>query len=212
MCFEHLVDEEIDDVAAPAAEPAHERVSIVGCPERERCEVEPGGPALGPLDEIVDVLGLEPELETIVQENVRLGRSEAEVLRSHLEQLPVRAERRQREGGLAPRRNHELERRGGAIDEPRHAVSCRAAREPVKIVENQRDIAECRQLIDQLRQEGVHDARRPEQLCRRGHSDVGHSLRSASRMYVQSTTGSLSPSSRLTHATGLVASSPRAMF
>ena len=171
VCFEHLVDEEIDDVAAPAAEPAHERVSIVDCPEREGCEVEPGGPALGPLDEIVDVLGLEPELQTIVQETVCLGKSEAEVLRSHLEQFPVRAQRRQREGGLAPRCNHELERRGGAIDEPRHTVSRRAAREPVKIVENQRGIAECRQLVDKLRQEGVHDARRSEQLCRRGHSE-----------------------------------------
>ena len=91
MCFEHLVDEEIDDVAAPAAEPAHERVTIVHCLEREGCEVEPGRPALGPLDEILDVLGLEPELQTIVQENLCLGRSEAEILRPHLEQLPVRA-------------------------------------------------------------------------------------------------------------------------
>ena len=36
---------------------------------------------------------------------------------------------------------------------------------------------------------------------------VGHSPRSAARTYDQSTTGSLSPSSRLNHATGLVASS-----
>ena len=97
MCFEHLVDQEVDDVAAPAAEPAHERMTIVRRPERQSCEVEPGGPALGPLDEILDVLGLEPELQTIVQENLCLGKSEAEILRSHLEQLAVRAQRRQRE-------------------------------------------------------------------------------------------------------------------
>ena len=164
-----------------AAEPAHERVPILDCLERERREVEPGRPALGSLDEIVDVLGLEPELETIVQEHVCLGRSEAEVLGSQLEQLAVGAQRRQRERGLAPRCEHELERRGGVVDEPRHAVARRAAREPVEIVEHQRGIAECGQLVDQLRQERVHDARRSDQLRRRGHAERRDRRRGAPR-------------------------------
>ena len=32
VCFEHLVDEEIDDIAVPAPEPAHERLTVLRLP------------------------------------------------------------------------------------------------------------------------------------------------------------------------------------
>src|SRR5262249_21260023 len=60
VSFEHLVDEEVDDVPARATEPADEGVPIVGAPKREGCEVETRGPALGPFDEIVYVRRREP--------------------------------------------------------------------------------------------------------------------------------------------------------
>ena len=71
VCFEHLVDEEVDHVAALGPEPGHEAGPILDCLKREGREVEPGGPALGALDEIVDGLRFEPEIETIVQEHCR---------------------------------------------------------------------------------------------------------------------------------------------
>ena len=135
--------------------------------ERERCEVEPGRPAFGSLDEVVDISGSSPSSRRSLRSSVGLGAREAELVGAQLDQRPVRAERRQRQRGLVPRREHELERGGRVIDEPGDAVARRAAREPVEVVENERGVAERGQRVDQLRQEDVDDRARSELLRRR---------------------------------------------
>jgi hypothetical protein len=62
VCLEYLVDEEVDDVAVSGAESPHQRRPVFCRLQRQRREVDPGSPTLGPLDEILDVGGLEPEL------------------------------------------------------------------------------------------------------------------------------------------------------
>src|SRR5262245_24629738 len=70
--LEHLGDQEVHDVSARAAEGAHEPGAVADTAEGEPREVETGRPALGSLDEAVDVLVPEPKLEAPVQELVRL--------------------------------------------------------------------------------------------------------------------------------------------
>ena len=170
VCLEHLVDEEVDDVAVPAAESAHQRAPVVGRLQRERREVDAGRPALRSLDEILDVGALEPELQTVVQEaSASAGVKPRSAARSS-SSAPCARSARQGESRLVARCEDELERRGSAVDEPRDAVARGAAREPVEVVEDQGGIADCRQLVDQLRA-GTPPAIRAcsEHLRRRAH-------------------------------------------
>ena len=89
MSAEHFVDEEIDDVAAAASEPADEVVAVLDSPKGERRQVEAGGPALDPRYEIVDVVPREAELEPSIQELFRFVRGEAELIGAHLAQRGV---------------------------------------------------------------------------------------------------------------------------
>src|SRR5262249_46608562 len=91
VALEHFVDEEVDDVATGTAEPAHERVPVLGTAKRQRSEIQPGRPALGPFDELIDVIARQPEVETIVEEKIRLGGAEPELLGAQLEQLSMGA-------------------------------------------------------------------------------------------------------------------------
>src|SRR5262249_47382278 len=63
MPVEDFVDEKVDNRTVGAAEAIDERVPVVGTTKRQCREVEPGGPALCPLDELVDVGPGQRELE-----------------------------------------------------------------------------------------------------------------------------------------------------
>ena len=65
---EHLAGEEVDDMGARAVERADERALVLGARQRERGEVDPGGPALRAGDQELDVGRREPQVEAIVEE------------------------------------------------------------------------------------------------------------------------------------------------
>src|SRR5262249_57122701 len=120
--------------------------------KRGRGEVEPGGRARGAPAGVVDAPALEPEPEPLVQEHVRLGRREPELVGTELEQRSMCPQRCQGQPGLVPRSEHELERRRGMLDEPGDAFACRPAREEMEVVQDERGVAERGQLVDELRE------------------------------------------------------------
>ena len=187
----------------------HERLPILDRLEGERGEIEPGRPALGSLDQPLDRFGLQPERETVVEQILCLLLRKREVGSTQLEQRRMRAEGGERKTGLAARREHEPESRGGTRSMNQAMLSRAAtAREAMEVVENERDLARCCQPVDQS--PARHRRRRVVPRPISGEvetSRVGTALRSAASRYDQSTTGSLSPSSRVTHATGRSASS-----
>ena len=79
----------------------------------------------------------------------------------------------------------------------------------MEVVEHERGLALLGELVHELAAEGDRRSRdAPTQLGRGGRlQSPEHALRAPRCTYDHSTTGSLSPSSRVSHATGLVASS-----
>ena len=63
MVVQHLVDQEVDHVTVPTAEPGHELRTGRRRLQRESREVDPSRPALGALNERFDLLAFEPEPE-----------------------------------------------------------------------------------------------------------------------------------------------------
>ena len=155
MSFEHLIHEEVDDLPAPRAEPTDELVRIRGCPGREGREVQSRRPPLGTRDEICCLEEVEPEVQAIVQEHVCLGRCEAELVGSKLEQIPVGTQRGKRQRWLGPRCKDDAEGGRSAFDEPRDTFAGWTVSESMEIVEHDRGISERSQLIDEDRQEEV---------------------------------------------------------
>jgi hypothetical protein len=64
-------------VAVVAREAGDEGARVVSPLERQNGEVQARGPALGPLAQAGDVVGLEPQLVHVVHERLRLGGREA---------------------------------------------------------------------------------------------------------------------------------------
>ena len=102
MRLEHLGLQEVDQMAARGAQVVHEGVAVGSPPQRQRRQVEPGRPALQPLDQTIHLLGHEAEREAPVQERVRLPGREPQIVGAQLEQLTVRAQRSQRKVRLRP--------------------------------------------------------------------------------------------------------------
>ena len=163
---EHLAREEVDDVRAGAVEGPHQPGLVRLARQRQRGQVDPGRPALGARDEQVDVGGGEAEPEAAVEELVRLGPREAQVVRAQLEQLAVGAQRAQRQRRVGAGREHELERRGHVVDEPREALARGGAGEPVEVVEHEHELALLGQRVHEPRQHHLEQRRGGDQLGR----------------------------------------------
>ena len=172
MRLEYLRLQEIDHVTVRAAESAHQRVAVGSVLQRERGEIEPGRPSLRLHHQGFDIFGREVEPEAAVQEGVRLLAGESQVAGPQLEQLTVGAQRRDRQGRLCPAREHELEPGRRMLDEPGDALPRRTAREPVEVIQDERDLTLAVQLVDQARQDHVND-RRHDRMRRRRPGDGG---------------------------------------
>ena len=172
MRLEYLRLQEIDHVTVRAAESAHQRVPVGGVLQRQRGQIEPGRPSLRLVHQGFDISGRQAEPEAAVQEGVRLLAGEPQVAGPQLEQLTVGAQRRHRQGRLRPAREHELEPGRHMVDEPGDALPRRAAREPVEVIQDQRDLTLPVQLVDQPRQHHADD-RCHDRMRRRRPGDGG---------------------------------------
>ena len=157
---EHLAREEVDDVGARAVERRDEAVLVRRAGERQRRQVDAGGPALGARDEQLDVGGVEPERQPSVEELVRLRGREPQLVRAQLQQLPARSQRAERQRRVGARREHDLHRGRDVLDEPRDAVARRAARQPMEVVEHEHDVALLGERVDEPRQHDLRAAAR----------------------------------------------------
>jgi hypothetical protein len=92
LALEHLRAEVVDDLAVVARECLDERMAVAAAPQRQRREIETGGPPFGPLLQAGDVASFELEAEGVVQERESLLLAEPKLLGSELVDLAARAE------------------------------------------------------------------------------------------------------------------------
>ena len=106
------VDHFVQQVRGHRVVVARERVDEAGgvghALQLEGGQPQPGGPALGPLDEPIDVLGVQVDLEP-VEQGAGLVRSEGEVGGSDLAEHPGQAQPVQRPGRVPAGCDHEPE-------------------------------------------------------------------------------------------------------
>ena len=193
-------------MAARGAEPAHEGVAVGSTLQRQRREIKPGRPSASPLDQAIEVLGRQAQREAPVQEGARLLAGEPQIVGAQLEQLTVGAQRSDRQIRLRPAREHELEPGRRMVDEPPDAGAGWDARQPVEVIQDERDLTLAVQLVDQARQDHIND-RRDDRIRRRRPGDGGAGTAQRVDRVRPRTTGSLSPSSSVSHATGFRAAS-----
>ena len=82
------------------------------------------------------------------------------------------AQRTHRQDGLCPAREHELEPGRRMVDEPPDTGAGRDARQPVEVIQDERDLTLAIQLVDQARQDHV-DHRCHDRMRRRRPGDGG---------------------------------------
>ena len=82
------------------------------------------------------------------------------------------AQRSHRQGRLCPAREHELEPGRRMVDEPPDTGAGRDARQPVEVIQDERDLTLAVQLVDQARQDHVHH-RCHDRIRRRRPGDGG---------------------------------------
>ena len=189
-----------------AAESAHERVAVGSVLQRERGEIEPGRPSLRLLHQSFDIFGREAEPEAAVQEGVRLLAGEPQVAGPQLEQLTVGAQRTHRQDRLCPAREHELEPWRRMLDEP--GMLCRAVPLESRWKSSRMSVISPWPSSSLTRRGKTTSTTGATTVCPAAElAMAGLARRSASIACVQRTTGSLSPSSSVSHATGFRAAS-----
>ena len=113
------------------------------------------------------------------------------------------AQTRHRQARFRPGGEHEMESKRCMFDEPAHTGAGRFAGDPVEVVQNQRDLALTVQLVDQSRQNQINDRRYDRNTLPPDLATSGFARRRAPMACDHRTTGSLSRSSSVSHATGL---------
>jgi len=104
-----------------AAEPCDRRRCVRLIAQRQGGEIEPGGPALRPPHERVDVRVAKGDSRELEQRG-RLAAGHDEVARRQLEHLAMGSQAPERQRRLAPRGEHDLRARGRVLDEAREDV------------------------------------------------------------------------------------------
>jgi EPS-associated MarR family transcriptional regulator len=85
--LQHLVEQEVGDVAVAAREPLDERVDVVAPDQRQCRELEARHPSLGALGEAGDLTGIDGDLREVREELRRLRIVETQVTLAQLDQL-----------------------------------------------------------------------------------------------------------------------------
>ena len=152
LAAQHLLDQVVEDEAMAAGERLHERRHVVMPPQRERRELESGGPALRPRVEGGDVVGAELEPHHAVEERVRLVDGEAEVGDAQLEQLAAASQSRQSERRVRARGDRDARRLRQVLDEERHRLVDLGRVDHVVVVERENGLAGQRvEVVDEAR-------------------------------------------------------------
>ena len=108
LTAEYLLGQEVDDEAVVAGELADEGARRGMTAQRERREIYPGRPSLGPFDEIVQVGLSEFDGRHGVHQRGGLSRREAQLAGPDLQHFPRSPQPRQRQRRVGPRDEHDL--------------------------------------------------------------------------------------------------------
>jgi hypothetical protein len=162
--------------------------------ECETCKVEARGPAIGALKEPPDALVAQAEAQPVVQQRGGFQGAEAEVARRELVELEARPQTRERERRVGPGRQHDTQVGRAAVEQDGELFVHFTVAEPVVVLEHEHDRPrQRRDRIDQLREDGFGDARRPDARHRRAlpgrfRSDAAHRFADASHRGIAETT------------------------
>ena len=122
----------VGDVAVVAGE----RPGVAARAERERREIQPGRPALGPSFELRR-LRLGEQHAGVTQQRLHLLPGHGEVVGPKLEQAALRAEARERQARLAPCCQRKRRSGGDAFGERRDGLERRVVAEDVRVVDDE---------------------------------------------------------------------------
>jgi len=137
-----------------AGERSDERPAVAAVAQRERGELKPRGPALGPLLQHLDVGGFEIECERAVEQPVGLSVVEAQIAGAKLRELAGRAKAPERQRRLGAGRDHELELARHVTGQERDRGVDQLVRDDVVVVEDEHDRGgQLAQLVDELRED-----------------------------------------------------------
>ena len=139
---------------------------VLATAERERREVEPGGPALGSCDETLDVDVCQRVAEHLGEQLLRLLLVEAQFGGPQLEHLAARAQASEWQRRIEPGCDRELERPRQVVEQEGDTLVHGLARDQVVVLEHEHDsLVERGELVDQRRKHdldgiGAADAER----------------------------------------------------
>ena len=133
---EELVAQVVGDEPVVAGEPGDGAVAVGLLAERERGEVEAGGPPLGAVHEELDVGG--PEAEA-AEDLGGLAARHLQLARADLEDAAVRAQAADGQRQLAPRRDGEQRARREVPDDRVEDVARAVRRQDVRVVEDEHE-------------------------------------------------------------------------
>ena len=106
-------------------------------PQRQSREVEAGGPALGLRTKQLELLGGQRERERIVEQSRGLGVAEAQLVAHDLAQLAARAQARDIDRRLDPRRDHQVRHDRQVSEHEADALVDRRVPDHVVVVEHE---------------------------------------------------------------------------
>ena len=155
-----IAGEVVEDVARVTRELMDEAPRVRLLLEDDRGQTESREPALGPLGELPDVTGREPNVG-LSKERVGLGGRDAEIPCSELRQVAVGAEPGDRQAGVVAARDDDLDCAGGAIHEHADRLVAGTARHGVPVLEHEDDRRAVRELVDEERKPRLGDRSRP---------------------------------------------------
>ena len=124
--------------------------------QRQPGEVEPGRPALGPLAQQGELIRVQRQGERVVEQRRGLGVAEPQLLAGDLVELGPRAQPRDPDRRLGPRRDDEVRGAGQVVEQEAHAIVHGHIGDQVVVVEHEHVGAPGGgQRVDQQRQRGV---------------------------------------------------------
>jgi hypothetical protein len=156
LAGEHLLEQVVRQVALLAGEARDELGAVAASLQREAGEVDAGDPALGAVQQQLELAVAESQPEAVVQQCPDPGLVEAQRLLGHLAELAPDPQPRHADGRRDPGGNGHVEATRAVLEQERDAVVDLRLADQVVVVEHQHDVrGRPRQRVDQRRQAGV---------------------------------------------------------
>jgi hypothetical protein len=135
--LQDLFDQVVHDVAFIAREGAHEPGGILPPLHRQRRQLQPRDPSLGPPLQGCNVGCRQAQPHHLIEERRRLVRGETQVCRPQLRQLVARSEACQGQGRVGSGGNNEVQLRRQVLEKKRDAAMDRLGLDHVVIVQDE---------------------------------------------------------------------------